>query len=119
MPNLNAALACAQLEQLPVILKNKLELANIYNKFFSNTETGFVTAIDGAVANHWLNTVVLKDLAERDGFLKATNDSKVMTRPIWKLMNKLAMYDQCMTGDLKNAEWLEDRVVNIPSSYRP
>lgn len=119
MPNLNAAVACAQLEQLPIILDNKRELADTYKNYFADTDIQFVTeAVDGK-ANYWLNTVVLKDLDARDAFLKSTNDSKVMTRPIWKLMNKLKMYEHCQCGPLENAQWLEDRVVNIPSSYRP
>lgn len=119
MPNLNAAVACAQLEQLQQILDNKQELADIYKNYFAGTDIQFVTeAVDGK-ANYWLNTVVLKDLDARDAFLKATNDNKVMTRPIWKLMNKLPMYQHCQCGPLENSLWLEDRVVNIPSSYRP
>jgi aminotransferase in exopolysaccharide biosynthesis len=105
MPNLNAAVACAQLEQLSTILNNK--------------DIQFVTEIRDGKANYWLNTIVLNNLEERDAFLKATNDSKVMTRPIWKLMNKLAMYAYCQCGPLDNSLWLEERVVNIPSSYRP
>lgn len=119
MPNLNAAVACAQLEQLQQILDNKRALADTYKNYFAGTDIQFVTeAVDGK-ANYWLNTVVLKDLDTRDAFLKATNDNKVMTRPIWKLMNKLAMYKHCQCGPLENSQWLEDRVVNIPSSYRP
>lgn len=119
MPNLNAAVACAQLEQLQQILDNKRALADTYKNYFAGTDIQFVTeAVDGK-ANYWLNTVVLKDLDTRDAFLKATNDNKVMTRPIWKLMNKLVMYQHCQCGPLENSQWLEDRVVNIPSSYRP
>lgn len=119
MPNLNAAVACAQLEQLQQILDNKRALADTYKNYFAGTDIQFVTeAVDGK-ANYWLNTVVLKDLDARDAFLKATNDNKVMTRPIWKLMNKLVMYQHCQCGPLENSQWLEDRVVNIPSSYRP
>ncbi len=119
MPNLNAAVACAQLEQLQQILDNKRALADTYKNYFAGTDIQFVTeAVDGK-ANYWLNTVVLKDLDTRDAFLKATNDNKVMTRPIWKLMNKLTMYKHCQCGPLENSQWLEDRVVNIPSSYRP
>jgi len=58
----------------------------------------------------------LESRDERDAFLKATNESKIGTRPIWQLMNKLPLYDQCQTDGLENAEWLEDRVVNLPSS---
>lgn len=119
MPNLNAALACAQLEQLDNILVNKRQLAELYKNYFSNTDIGFVTEQPGSIANYWLNCVVLNNLEERNAFLEATNNSGVMTRPIWRLMNKLPMFSHCQCGDLANAEWLEDRVVNIPSSFRP
>lgn len=119
LPNLNAALACAQLEQLDTILKNKQELADIYKSYFENTAIQFFTEIEDARANIWLNTVVLNSLEERDKFLEQTNSNKVMTRPIWRLMNKLPMFQNCQRSSLSNSEWLEDRVVNIPSSYRP
>ena len=119
MPNLNAAVACAQLEQLSTILANKRELADLYKNYFSDKEIGFVTEQKGTTANYWLNCVVLNDLEKRNAFLEATNGSKVMTRPIWTLMNKLEMYSHCQCGDLTNSEWLEDRIVNIPSSFRP
>ncbi len=119
MPNLNAALACAQLEQLKEILNNKRELADVYTAHFSsNDKIGFVREIDNAVANYWLNTIVMEHRDARDEFLESSNGSKVMTRPVWQLMNKLTMYKDCMCGDLSNSLWLEDRVVNIPSSYR-
>ena len=73
---------------------------------------------ENAFANYWLMTVILKDLNERDAFLEYTNSNKVMTRPIWKLMNKLVMFKDCQCDDLINSIWLEDRVVNIPSSVR-
>lgn len=119
MPNLNAAVACAQLEQLDDILDNKRELSHRYKDFFSNLDISFVEEMAETKANYWLNCVVLPDLNERNKFLEETNGSKVMTRPIWKLMNKLPMYSSCYADDLTNSEWLEDRVVNIPSSYRP
>lgn len=119
LPNLNAALACAQLEQLDTILANKRDLAELYRTYFSGTDIGFVYEQPGSTANYWLNCVVLNNLDERNAFLEATNNSGVMTRPIWRLMNKLNMFQNCQCGDLFNAEWLEDRVVNIPSSYRP
>ncbi len=119
MPNLNAALACAQLEQLDTILANKRNLAELYHEYFSGTDIGFVYEQPGSIANYWLNCIVLNNLEERNAFLEATNNSGVMTRPIWRLMNKLPMFSHCQCGDLTNSEWLEDRVVNIPSSYRP
>lgn len=119
MPNLNAALACAQLEQLPAILENKRALAEAYSTFFEESNIELVRGIKESLPNYWLNTVMLENIAARDAFLQETNDQKVMTRPIWRLMNKLPMYAACMHGKLDNAEWLEERVVNIPSSYRP
>ena len=118
MPNLNAAMACAQLEQLNRFLTNKRELALLYKNFFKNTAIDFVFEMEGTTANYWLNTVLLKDRTERDSFLEYTNSNKVMTRPAWRLMNKLEMFKDAQTGDLSNAEWLEDRLVNIPSSVR-
>lgn len=119
MPNLNAALACAQLEQLQDILSNKRELADRYNEYFSQTENiSFAREIENAIGNYWLNTIILENREARDEFLQQSNGSKVMTRPIWHLMNKLPMYSHCQHGNLDNALWLEDRVVNIPSSYR-
>jgi aminotransferase in exopolysaccharide biosynthesis len=119
MPNLNAALACAQLEQLESFLKNKRELANNYAGFFANRSETFVTERPGTVANYWLNTILFNSHEEQQSFLNYSNAQKVMTRPIWRLMNKLPMYKNCIAGPLDNAEWLEDRVVNIPSSFRP
>jgi perosamine synthetase len=66
-----------------------------------------------------LNTIIFENGKDKDAFLKFSNESKVMTRPIWQLMNKLPVFKNCQKGDLSNAEWLEERVVNLPSSYRP
>ena len=119
MPNLNAALACAQLEQLNKILINKRELAEKYKSFFLETPYHFVTELKNTTANHWLNALILPDETERDLFLTRTNASGVMTRPIWDLMSSLPMFENCQNDGLENSKWLEDRVVNIPSSFRP
>lgn len=120
MPNLNAAVACAQLEQLQDILANKRALAAEYTAFFASQDgIEHVVEAEGTTANYWLNCVVLDAAEGRDAFLQQTNGAKVMTRPIWKLMNTLPMYAACQCTPLPNAEWLEERVVNIPSSYRP
>jgi perosamine synthetase len=119
MPNLNAALACAQLEQLEAILKNKRGLAEEYDKLFAASDIQLVKAIENGIANNWLNTIILPDHVQQQAFLTASNEQKVMTRPIWKLMTKLSMYEKCQQGNLNNALWLEERVVNIPSSVRP
>jgi len=116
MPNLNAALACAQLEQLDLFLKNKKQLADLYSVFFAKTSTSFIKEIKGTKANYWLNTILLKDKAERDIFLEYTNSNKVMTRPAWTLLNKLPAFKEAFVGNIENSLWLEERLVNIPSS---
>lgn len=119
MPNLNAALACAQLEQLESYIRNKRSLAAEYRSFFKERGIPFVDEIPGAYANYWLCTILLKDRADRDAFLEYANGLKVMCRPAWTLMTKLGMFKNDVAGDLSNAYWLEDRIVNIPSSVRP
>jgi len=116
IPNLNAALGCAQMERLEEFLMVKAQLANDWGKFFDKRGIKFVKAIDGNKANHWLNTIILDSKEDRDEFLKLTNNNNVMTRPIWTLMSKLPMFKDCQADGLKNSLWLEDRVVNIPSS---
>jgi len=119
MPNLNAALACAQLEQLEEYVTNKRELSNLYFNFLKDNQyIELLREVAQAKSNYWLNAVILKDKYEKDNFLDYTNGNAVMTRPIWALMNKLEMFKNCPKSDLSNAEWLEDRVVNITSSVR-
>jgi len=118
MPNLNAALACAQLEQLDSFLNNKRELASAYQSFFADSGIKFRTESPNTKANYWLMCVELENLQERDLFLKETNANKVMTRPIWQLMNRLPMYANCQSDEQVNAAFLEERIVNIPSSVR-
>jgi len=119
LPNLNAALGCAQLEQLETFIANKRELAARYADHFRDSNLQFVTEPADCRSNYWLNAVICESQAQRDALLKATNDAGVMTRPIWALMNHLTMYSNCRRGDLSNAEWLEARVVNLPSSVLP
>ena len=116
MPNINAAVGMAQLENLDNFIIKKRELANIYKDFFIKNGINFFLEPNGSYSNYWLNSVLLKDRGERDEFLNYTNANGVMTRPIWQLINKSTMYKYCQCSDLSNAEWLEDRVVNIPSS---
>ena len=118
MPNLNAALGCAQMEKLEEIIDNKRELAYLYAKFFRQIGVQFFTEPPDCHSNYWLNALVLKDKAERDEFLIYTNDEGVMTRPVWCPMHKLPMFATCQTDCLANTQWLKDRVVNIPSSVR-
>ena len=116
MPNLNAALIVAQLEQLEGFLRNKRFLAKSYEDFFNDGNIQFVSEPENSKSNYWLNSIILKDKIQRNLFLDETNSQSVMTRPIWTLMNKLPMFKEAQCGDLTNSEWLEERVVNIPSS---
>jgi aminotransferase in exopolysaccharide biosynthesis len=116
MPNLNAALGCAQMERLDEFLMAKAQVAVQWDAFFNKKDTDFVKAVDGNKANHWLNAIILDSREVRDEFLKITNDNNVMTRPIWTLMSKLPMFKDCQTDGLENSLWLEDRGVNVPSS---
>ena len=116
MPNLNAALAYAQLEQLNVFLKSKRLLASKYKTFFDSLSMNFRTETPQTKANYWLMCVELESLKERNLFITETNKSNVMTRPIWQLMYRLPMYINCYRDNQTNAEYLEQRIVNIPSS---
>ena len=118
MPNLNAALACAQLESIEVFLKDKRSLANDYKAFFDTEGIKFRVENPGTKANYWLMAIELNNKSDRDLFLKETNSSGVMTRPIWQLMFRLPMFENCYRDSQKNAIFLEERIVNIPSSFR-
>lgn len=116
MPNLNAALGCAQMERLPEMLEAKAEMAHRYAQFLENSPVQLVAPRGGTQPNYWLNTLLLKNRVERDAFLKFTNDRNIMTRPVWRLMHRLDMFKGCQHDGLGNSIWLADRLVNIPSS---
>jgi perosamine synthetase len=116
MPNLNAALLLAQLENLENFLQNKREIAMAYRDFFIDKDYDFIEEPVNSKSNYWLNAIILKDKNQRDLFLEETNSKGIMTRPIWSLMNNLDMFKNCHSEQLTNAEWLEERLVNIPSS---
>jgi perosamine synthetase len=118
LPNLNAALACAQMEQLDGFLANKRETARQYQSFFEKSGIDTIREPKGAKSNFWLFALLLKNKEERDLFLTSANASGVMSRPIWALMNRLPMFAKCQTTDLDRAIFYEERVVNIPSSVR-
>lgn len=118
MPNINAALGCAQMEQLDAILADKRETAESYRRYFEDKEIRFFSEPEGCRSNYWLNALVLPDKAAQVAFLEQTNADGVMTRPIWELMNRLPMFVNCQTDSLENTIWFADRVVNIPSSVR-
>lgn len=119
LPNLNAALGCAQLEQLPSMLKGKRELFYRYKRAFANVSgIKLVGEPEGCQSNYWLQALLLEDehASERDAILKATNDSGLMTRPTWVSMHQLIPFRSCPRMDLEGAESLSCRLINIPSS---
>jgi perosamine synthetase len=118
MPNLNAALLCAQIEKLEVFLENKRETAHHYQAFCEQMGIEFVSEPANSRSNYWLNALLFRDKHERDGFLEFSHKNGILTRPIWRLMSRLDMYNTCQTGGLKQAQWIEERLLNIPSSVR-
>jgi len=116
MPNLNAALLVAQFENLESFLINKRKNAMAYKDFFADKAYQFFEEPPFSKSNYWLNAIILNNQIQRDLFLKETNLKGLSTRPIWTLMNNLIMFKNSQCGELNNAEWLEKRVVNIPSS---
>ena len=119
MPNINAALGCAQLENLDAYIADKRATAVAYVEFFKNVDgIEFFTEPENCFSNYWLNVVILPDHDKQLEFLQETNDNGVMTRPIWELMNRLPMFENCENDGLENTIFFVDRVVNIPSSVR-
>lgn len=119
MPNINAALGCAQLEHIEEYVASKRETAKAYEEFFKDIpEIEFFVDTPDTRSNYWLNVVILKDKEAQQNFLEYTNDNGVMTRPIWELMNRLPMFEKCENDGLNNTIWFADRVVNIPSSVK-
>lgn len=118
LPNLNAALLCAQLEQLDTFLKAKRELAELYIDFFKSKGIKFRNELPETKANYWLMCIELEDNDTRSRFIKESNASGIMTRPIWQLLTKSKIYEGCYKDAQRNAIYLEERIVNIPSSAR-
>jgi aminotransferase in exopolysaccharide biosynthesis len=117
MPNLNAALGCAQLEQLETFIAKKRCRAARYAEVFADTPWTFMLEPPHSRSNYWLCAVLLNDLSERDAFLKESNGAGFMTRPVWHPLNLLPMYAQCQCGDLSVAENISARLVNLPSGF--
>ncbi|EGF29398.1 LegC family aminotransferase [Rhodopirellula baltica] len=118
MPNLNAALACAQLEQLEGFIRVKRETAERYSRAFAAIDgVSLVHEPNNCMSNYWLNAIRLDDTTEsfRNEILAATNDSGVMTRPCWTPINRLPMYQSCYTCNLDNTDTLFEQLINIPS----
>jgi aminotransferase in exopolysaccharide biosynthesis len=116
LPNLNSALGCAQMEVLPIFLKQKRELALQYKSLFKDSNFKFIEEPDYARSNYWLNSIICPDVASREVFINETNVNGVMTRPVWKLMHRLPMFENAKKGPLTTSEWIESCLVNIPSS---
>ena len=118
MPNINAALACAQLEMLDSYIITKRDLASQYKNIFRTIDIQFISEPVNSYSNYWLNSILLNNREERELFLEYTNNKKIMTRPVWDLMNKLKMFNNCICSDISTAIYIEDRLVNIPSSVK-
>lgn len=115
MPNLNAALGCAQMEVLEGYLVRKRNIAERYKSFFADSDISFVSEPDYAKSNYWLNAIMCNSSAQRDEILMKTNGSDVMTRPVWRLMHRLPMFAKALRGDLCYSEKIEKLLVNLPS----
>ena len=118
MPNLNAAIGLAQMEQLPDFISNKRQHSVKYNQWCKDNNVEFVVEPEGACSNYWLNSIILESRQELDDFLVYTNGNKVMTRPVWTPMHRLPMFKYCQRDNLKMTNFLADRLVNIPSSVK-
>jgi dTDP-4-amino-4,6-dideoxygalactose transaminase len=116
MPNVNAALGCAQIEKLHFYLEVKRKLAFQYRDFYSGSDFAFLDEPLHATSNFWLNAVICADKKLRDEFLRTTNREGIMTRPAWTPLHKLPMYKDCIRGNLSVTEFMEERVVNLPSA---
>ncbi|ENM3943439.1 LegC family aminotransferase [Vibrio cholerae] len=116
MPNLNAALGCAQMEVLERYLAQKRQLAHEYQAFFAGSDVTFVVEPEYAQSNYWLNAIICADAQQRNELLEQTNTAGVMTRPIWQLMHRLPMFEQALRGDLTHSEFIEAHLINLPST---
>lgn len=119
MPNINAALGCAQLEHIEEFVEDKRRTAAQYAAFFRNVEdVQFVEDTPDTRSNYWLNAIILPNREAQQDFLEYSNEHGCMTRPVWELMHRLPMFEHCQHDGLENSCWLADRLVNIPSSVR-
>ena len=118
MPNINAALGVAQLEEIDRLVKNKRETASLYKDFFNGVGFPFFSEPESCRSNYWLNLFFLENREQKEAFLTYSNENDVMTRPAWRLMHKLTMFQKEFRQSLDMAELMEDTLVNIPSSYR-
>ena len=119
LPNINAALGCAQLESINLFVKQKRQLAEEYAQLLKNSNLEFFKEPKNCRSNYWLNAVICENKSQRDELLLFTNAMNIMTRPVWTPMQKLPMFQHAISDSLKNTSWLEARLVNIPSSPPP
>ena len=118
MPNLNAALGCAQLEQLENFVQAKRELAQTYQKTFASSDVATILHEPAHCrSNYWLNTMILEPeyASRRDTILREFHQHRIMARPAWELMTNLPMYSECPASDLTHSRDLHARVINLPS----
>lgn len=118
MPNVNAAIGVAQMENIHKFIESKRTTARSYQQFFKSINVDFFTEPSNSISNYWLNLILFKNRQERDEFLSYSNNNGVITRPVWTLMNKLPMFKNSQTDNLTNSQWVEDCAVNIPSSVK-
>ena len=116
LPNINAALGCAQMKKINSFIIAKRNLAKTYEEVLKNSDLLFVKEPIDCSSNYWLNAVICENKDHRNKLLEITNKNQISTRPIWRLLNTLKMYKNCRCDELKNSKWLEDRIVNLPSS---
>lgn len=118
MPNINAALGCAQLEQLPMLLADKRHTAQCYQAFCTQHDIHYCREPAGSQSNYWLNTVLTSSVSERDALLEYAAQQQVMCRPVWTPMHLLPMYAAAQHDELENTLQFAARIVNLPSSAR-
>jgi len=116
LPNLNAALGVAQMELLATFVDRKRELANQYQNWGKENGLHFVKEGNHSESNYWLNTLITDNGEETRELLEYNNKRKVTTRPVWTPMHRLTVNQECQIGEMKNTEWLADRLVSVPSS---
>jgi aminotransferase in exopolysaccharide biosynthesis len=117
LTNIAAAIGCAQMENIDFIIEQKRNLARNYHKYFKQFDfVNFILEPNNAISNYWLNTICFESKQTQKDFLEYSNNHGVMTRPVWKLMTNLPIFKDCTHFELTNANWLEERLVNIPST---
>ena len=121
MANINAALGCAQLEQLDTLIAAKRNLYNTYKQAFADfSDIRIISEPTGCRSNYWLQTLLLSEKVseQRDNILNTTNNMGLMTRPVWTLLPHLSQFQNCPSMELPIASSLEKRIINVPSSAK-